>query len=208
MRNGCQYDEDYFERGIQTGKSCYENYRWIPDLTIPMAMTIIDLLGIQRGAKVLDFGCAKGFLVKALRMLYRNAWGADISSYALSKVDPDVEDYCGEVSAVIGENGQFDYIIAKDVLEHIEEAQMRYWLELLRHTGRKMLVIVPLGEAGKFRVPAYEQDVTHRIRENENWWTWIFTKAGWKVEWHKFRVEGIKDNWAMFEKGNGFYVLK
>ena len=25
--NGIQYDYDYYERGIATGKSCYENYQ-------------------------------------------------------------------------------------------------------------------------------------------------------------------------------------
>lgn len=69
------YDREYFEYGVETGKSNYQNYRWIPELTIPMAMTIIDLLGIKPNESVLDYGCAKGYLVKALRMLHRNAWG-------------------------------------------------------------------------------------------------------------------------------------
>jgi len=201
-----EYDEDYFERGIATGKSCYENYRWIPELTIPMAMTIIDLLKIERGATVLDFGCAKGFLVKALRMLYRDAWGVDCSDYAIGKVDPEVKAFCGPIHSLVRHDG-FEYLIAKDVLEHIEKEQLHDWLSVLRERGKKLLAIIPLGENGKYRVPAYEKDVTHRIKEDEIWWLETFAKAGWKVAWYDFRVPGIKDNWAMFDKGNGFYVL-
>jgi|PlaIllAssembly_1097288.scaffolds.fasta_scaffold10340_7 cyclopropane fatty-acyl-phospholipid synthase-like methyltransferase len=201
-----EYDEDYFERGIATGKSCYENYRWIPELTIPMAMTIIDLLKIERGATVLDFGCAKGFLVKALRMLYRDAWGVDCSDYAICKVDPEVKAFCGPIHSLMRHDG-FEYLIAKDVLEHIEKEKIHDWLSVLREKGKKMLAIIPLGESGKYRVPAYEKDITHQIREDETWWLETFAKAGWKVAWHDFRVPGIKDNWAMFDKGNGFYVL-
>ncbi len=84
---GAVYDADYYERGVESGKSCYSNYRWLPELTIPMAMVLIDTLGIRPGAgqRVLDFGCAKGFVTKALRMLRRDAWGIDISRYALSQ---------------------------------------------------------------------------------------------------------------------------
>ena len=71
------YNESYFERGLESGLSLYQNYRWIPELTIPMAMTIIDFLGIKRHQTILDFGCAKGFLVKAFRLLYRSAYGVD-----------------------------------------------------------------------------------------------------------------------------------
>ena len=41
--NGSQYDEDYFLRGKQTGKSLYEDYRWLPELTRPMVATGIGL---------------------------------------------------------------------------------------------------------------------------------------------------------------------
>ena len=36
-----KYDKDYFKNGIASGKSCYSNYRWLPELTIPMAYNII-----------------------------------------------------------------------------------------------------------------------------------------------------------------------
>ncbi len=84
-----EFDRDYFERGIASGKSLYENYRWIPELTIPMAMTYIDTLGLKKEDRILDFGCAKGYVVKALRMLHRKAWGCDVSDYAIESSDQD-----------------------------------------------------------------------------------------------------------------------
>ena len=63
------YDEDYFERGLSSGKSGYDNYRWLPELTIKFAYKIIKELNLREGDRVLDYGCAKGFFVKALRIL-------------------------------------------------------------------------------------------------------------------------------------------
>ena len=49
------YDEEYFERGIESHKSCYTNYRWIPELTIPLAFRLIEYLRISSSEKILDF---------------------------------------------------------------------------------------------------------------------------------------------------------
>src|SRR5512137_1682190 len=119
--SGIDYNEDYFERGLQTGKSNYQNYRWIPELTIPMAMSIIDFLELKPEHKILDFGCAKGYLVKALRLLRRQAWGMDISEYAISCVDSEVRQYCALSPHLVNLPKHFDFCVAKDVFEHISE---------------------------------------------------------------------------------------
>ena len=35
------FNEDYYERGAETGKSLYSHYRWMPELTIPMCQNIV-----------------------------------------------------------------------------------------------------------------------------------------------------------------------
>ncbi len=74
-----QYDADYFLRGKATGKSLYEDYRWMPGLTIPMVRSMISHLGIANADMVLDFGCARGYVVRAFRELGYLAYGYDTS---------------------------------------------------------------------------------------------------------------------------------
>ena len=88
------YDREYFENGIITGKSCYQNYRWMPETTIKMAFNIIKYLHLPEGARFLDFGCAKGYLVKALRLLDIDAYGCDVSKYTIEMADAESQDYC------------------------------------------------------------------------------------------------------------------
>ena len=79
-----KFDKDYYTDGIAKGLSCYENYRWIPELTYPMAHAFFNFLNFKKKSNVLEFGCAHGFLIKCLIDYGVNAYGVDISEYAIN----------------------------------------------------------------------------------------------------------------------------
>ena len=200
------FDENYFERGIELGISGYSNYRWMPELTIPMCFRLIEYLGIKENETILDFGCAKGYVVKAFRLLHREAFGYDISDYALSQVPQEIKKY---VYADEIENlPTFDWIIAKDVLEHIDHGNIENTLSLLLKKCSRMFCVIPLGENDKYNVSWYESDVTHTIRESLEWWSSKFSKIGFTIEEVKYKVKYIKENYSQYEKGNGFFTLR
>lgn len=135
------YDAEYYLTGLSSGKSNYENYTWKPDLTLPMADRLKRILHIKDGDTVLDFGCARGYLVKALRMRGVNAFGCDSSEWAVQNCDEAVKGY---VSREIPD-GRFDHIIMKDCAEHIHPVDLLPLLTTLKGIMRKsMLLIVPL----------------------------------------------------------------
>lgn len=205
------YDEDYFENGIVTGKSCYVNYRWMPELTIKMAHKMIKHLEIREGNRVLDFGCAKGFLVKALRILDIDAFGCDISSYAVGEVDPEVRHVCRLMknNHTIPFEHKFDWIISKDVLEHIEETDIDAFLEKAHEAAERMFHVIPLADKqGNLVIPEYELDKTHISKKDPDWWIKKFESKGWRLVSFSYGVKGIKDNWTKkYEKGNAFFTL-
>jgi len=77
-----------------------------------------------RPRTVLDVGCAKGFMVEALRDRGVEAWGIDVSNYAISAVAPHVAPYVAVASATdpLPENfpDRFDLVISLECLEHID----------------------------------------------------------------------------------------
>lgn len=196
-----KYDEDYFERGIESGQSLYTNYRWLPDLTIPMAYEIIRIMRLGDGDTVLEFGCAKGYLVKALRLLYIDAYGCDVSEYAIGEADKDVKPYVGTYIP----NIEAKAVIAKDVFEHLTVSELDITLEQLRTVSDEIFVIVPVGYEGKYMVPAYELDTTHVIREGLMWWRDKLWQHGYKnVEAH-YCWGHLKESWIKdYPTGNGF----
>ncbi len=203
-----EYGRDYFECGLAVNVSLYADYRWIPGLTIPLAMTYVDLLGLTRKDTILDFGAAKGFVVKALRMLHREAYGCDVSEYAVNSADPEVSKYLRHCNGeIVPFDQKFSWIISKDVFEHIQERDLQTVLLALRYHGNRMFAIIPLGERDSFIVPAYHLDKTHKLAKDVQWWENSFNKAGWYVKQFDYRVPGIKDNWSSWSRGNGFFIL-
>jgi len=204
------YNEDYYEHGTDLKISGYQNYRWLPDQTRAMCSSIVSFAGIDKEDRVLDFGCAKGFIVRAMNELGYDCRGADISEYAISKshesvrgkltlLDPNRMDqwFDGE---------RFDVVVCKDVLEHIPHEVIDELLRTLRRTSSRLLAVVPLGENGKYVIPDYEDDVTHVIRENKDWWMSRLVQAGFENIRFEYTVPGIKENWSHFPLGNGFFL--
>jgi SAM-dependent methyltransferase len=69
--------------------------------------------------RVLDAGCALGFLVETLRDRSVDAYGIDISSYAIDQVHPPVKPFCRVGSITDDLGGDFDLIVSIEVAEHM-----------------------------------------------------------------------------------------
>jgi cyclopropane fatty-acyl-phospholipid synthase-like methyltransferase len=189
---------------LVTGKSNYANYRWEPELTFPLAMTLIDYLGIKKGQTILEIGCAKGYLVKALRILHREAWGIDISDYALSHVPEDVKAFCHTLGTL--DNVFFNFCIAKDVFEHIPIEELSEMLQKLN--ASILFAIIPLGENGKYNAEVNNMDKSHIICENADWWEHFFFETGWLLINFSYHVEGIKESYSSIPRAHGFFTLE
>lgn len=72
---------------------------------------------------VLDAGCALGFLVEALRKLGIEAYGIDISEYAIQNTHPDIRPYCQVGSISKPFPMKYDLIISIEVLEHMPKIE-------------------------------------------------------------------------------------
>ena len=83
-----QYGEMYFDGPREYGYGGYRyDGRWVP-----VAKDLIKHFNLKSGDRVLDIGCAKGFLVKDLLQECPGleVFGLDISAYALKNCEPEV----------------------------------------------------------------------------------------------------------------------
>ena len=199
------YDENYFERGAEVGKSLYSHYRWMPELTIPMCHHIIQYCNIGR-EKVLDFGCAKGFSVYGLRLLGIDAYGVDMSEYAIKEAPRAIEKRVRVIKQYEDFNQQYGLIIAKDVLEHIPYEDLENQLRIFYRNSQKVFIIVPLGTNGKYYIDSYEADKSHFIREDLYWWTEQVENVGYTITKSTYDLGPFKKNWQFNQRGNGLII--
>lgn len=107
------YDEFYFAKG------CGEPYER-SEVWLNLFSSFADR--IQREIlprSVLDAGCAMGFLVEKLRERGIEAWGVDISQYAIGKVAPAIQEFCWVGSITVPFPRRYDLIVSIEVLEHL-----------------------------------------------------------------------------------------
>ena len=165
------FGEDYFMNGVKSGLSNYMDYKWLPDLTLPMAKSFMQIFGVPKESTVLDFGCARGFFVKALMEHGVNAFGIDVSEWAIKNCHKDV---FGRVFNKIEDCPLFyDYIFSKDVLEHIPMQELiKIIPRLLSACMDAAIFIVPLAKAegGEYVYPSDELDITHIHRKTLDGW--------------------------------------
>jgi SAM-dependent methyltransferase len=88
---------------------------------------------------VLDAGCAMGFLVEALRDRGVEAFGFDISGYALSRVRPDIAPFTWPASIVDPLDRDYDLIVCIEVLEHLPAREIDDALDNLCGHAREVL---------------------------------------------------------------------
>ena len=77
------FDRDYFEKGMETGKSAYDVHAFElgNDVFEHQAQMLTEVLKLK-GKRVLEVGCARGNLVHYLRKLDVEACGQDVSMWA------------------------------------------------------------------------------------------------------------------------------
>lgn len=170
-----QYDRDYFDG---TG-SDYGAYRAEDMLRYfrPLAEGLLEATGAQR---VVDLGCAKGYLVQAFREAGAFAVGVDVSAYALPEAPDGVRGYLArsdlEHDGVPFRAGSFDLAISSEVLEHIAKPE-----RLIADASR---VLRP-GGLFVATTPAVEvkghYDPTHVGLVDRATWVSRFRAAGFKL---------------------------
>lgn len=126
-----------------------------------------DRLGVEAGDHVLDAGCAYGHLVAELRKRGVEAYGLDISAFAVGQAAPEVREFLmvGDVAEglppVPGKrpSKKWDLVVSLDLLEHFDAEAAAAVMAAMAGRARRQFHKVNTGE---FAYQAFGGDATHR----------------------------------------------
>ena len=165
------YGKEYFDGSREYGYGGYKyDGRWIA-----VAKDIIKHFNLHKGQKVLDVGCAKGFLVKDLVDLGIDAFGIDISKYAIENSVKGIKDrlFVGNANKLEFRDSEFDAVISINTIHNlIREECKTAILELQRVCKNKKNIFI--------QVDSYKNENQKKIFES-----WVLTAKfyGYPNEW-------------------------
>jgi O-antigen biosynthesis protein len=120
-------------------------------------------------ATVLDVGCALGFLVEALRDRGIEAYGIDISEFAIAHARDDMKEFVTLGSALEPFGRRYDLITCIEVLEHLSPAEaQRAVANICAHTDHVLFTSTPHD---------YSEETHINVRQPE-YWTRLFARHG------------------------------
>jgi len=114
-----RFGREYFDGTRDQGYGGYRyDGRWIP-----IARDIAKHFNLKSGDRVLDIGCAKGFLLRDLMAVVPglDAWGLEISQYAIENCHPDARGriVCGTAQALPFANDSFAAALCINVVHNL-----------------------------------------------------------------------------------------
>lgn len=173
IRISKQYGEMYFDGPRDYGYGGYKyDGRWVP-----VAKDMIAHFGLKPGDRVLDIGCAKGFLVNDLleSLPGLEVFGLDISEYALKHSHPNVVGrlHLGSADHLPFPDGAFDCVISLDTIHNLPRERAKIALQEIERVGKGK---------GFVRVDSYRTPEQKAIFEN-----WVLT-----AEFHDYTTGWVK----------------
>ena len=113
----------------------YGGYRYMPGRWTPVAKKLVTHYNLKQGAKVLDIGCGKGFLLFEIAQILKDCsiHGVDISEYAIENSKEEVKNNIFHSSAtnLPFEDNSFDLVISINTLHNLYSFELDKALEKL-----------------------------------------------------------------------------
>ena len=185
-----QFGREYFDGDRSQGYGGYRyDGRWIP-----IAETFRDHWGLKKGDRVLDIGCAKGFLVKDLQTVCPGleVVGLDISPYAIEHAEVEARGHLlvGDAAFLPFADRSFRAAISINTIHNLERA-------LCVQAVREMQRVAP--DCGYIQVDSYrtpeQRDIflswvlTAKTHDYPAGWTALFEEAGYTGDYYWTVIE-------------------
>ena len=175
-----QFGREYFDGPREYGYGGYRyDGRWVP-----VARDIVAHFGLKPGDRVLDVGCAKGFLVKDLMQVCPGleAFGLDISEYALMHCEPEVIGrlHLGAADRLLFPDNSFKAVLSINTIHNYDRnGVIRCLKEIQRVSGGRAFVQVDSYHTEEQRTLFLDWVLTAKFHGYPDEWRNVFAEAGY-----------------------------
>lgn len=173
-----EYDASYFDGRYQATRhnAGYSTYkRWYHDGSNNFDLMAVDVLNRYAvgNKRILEIGCAKGFLVEDLVNRGIDAYGVDVSSYAISAASPSISSRLTVADIRIGQstfledfnNNYFSLIIGMNMLCCFSDAEITAMVTELNRISSDQFYVISENSPTTF----YNSKTIQDWRDSFNW---------------------------------------
>ena len=176
-----RWDREYWDGDRKFGYGGYRyDGRWRA-----VAERMAAHYGLSDGARILDVGCGKAFLLYEFTRILTNVevTGLDISEYAIRNGKDEIRHrlVVGDAAALPFADNQFDLVFSVTTLHNLYVDRLFAALGEIERVGRgKAHVTVESYRTEREKVNLLYWQLTCRAVHTPAEWDWIFTKAGYR----------------------------
>lgn len=180
-----EYGQKYFDGPRDFGYGGYRyDGRWVP-----VAKDIIQHFNLKPGDKVLDIGCAKGFLVKDFMIACPGieAYGLDISKYALMNAEPEVIGrlHLGSGDSLPFPDNSFDAVISLNTIHNFTRENAIIALQEIERVSKgKSFVQVDSYHTPEQKSIFESWVLTAEFHDYPDGWIQVFKEAGYTGDYY------------------------
>ncbi len=190
IRISREYGFHYFDGPRDYGYGGYRyDGRWVP-----VAQDMVKHFDLKPGDRVLDVGCAKGFLVKDFMKTCPGleAFGLDISRYALMNCEPEAIGrlHLGNAMDLPFPDNSFKAVISLNTIHNLDRDKCIIALkEIQRVSGGRAFVQVDSYRTPEERKLFLDWVLTAHYHEYPDGWQKTFAEAGYTGDYNWTIVE-------------------
>lgn len=183
-----QFGKDFFDGDRRHG---YGGFSYHSRFWQPVVPTFQEHYGLSTQSKILDVGCAKGFMLHDFRELISGITvkGIDVSEYAIEHAKKQVRPFLevADTRALAFEDNAYDLVIAINTIHNLERQDLKKALQEIERVSRKDSFIT---------VDAYRTEEEKELMDNWNLtaktilhvdeWKALFDEVGYTGDYYWF----------------------
>lgn len=177
-----RFGKEFFDGSRDTGYGGYrDDGRWVA-----VAERMARHYKLNHGDRVLDVGCAKGYLVKEFCAIGLDAYGLDVSGYGLSNCADGIASRLMHRDATEIPNRKYKLVVSINTLHNLERAEIVRVLRHMQRISEHNYITVDAFRNDEERERMHSWNLTARTILHVADWQAVFAQAGYTGDYDWF----------------------
>lgn len=183
-----KFGKDFFDGDRSVG---YGGFKYMEKFWRPVVPTFANFYNIKDGFKILDVGCAKGFMLYDFFKYNQNLdlKGIDISQYAIDNAVPEVKNslLVADAKKLPFDDNTFDLVISINTIHNLELRDCKKALKEIQRVSKKYsFITVDAYKSDDEKDRMFKWNLTAKTILSVEEWITVFNKTGYTGDYYWF----------------------